>query len=208
MDYRQPLEALIPGAQGRILGVLARTDSELTLRSLAGLARVSSTHASRVLPRLVSLGLIERRDVGSSALFRLVPQNLAARWIRAVAALREALIEELRASTAMVLPPAANVTLFGSLARGEGRQTSDVDLLLVVAGTDESFDERRAEWERYVAALAGNPVNVIEVDMQEAVGRRRDRSGLWRAIVTEGICLGGEALQELSAGRGTARGPR
>ena len=39
MDYMRPVEALIPGAQGRILGACLRADEPLTMRALARLAR-------------------------------------------------------------------------------------------------------------------------------------------------------------------------
>ena len=35
MDFRQPVEAVIPGAQGRILAVLAETTAELNLSTVA-----------------------------------------------------------------------------------------------------------------------------------------------------------------------------
>jgi hypothetical protein len=79
VDYRHPIEALIRDAQGRILAALTRTDAELTLRGLAQLAEVSPTHVSRVMPRLVELGVVYRRDIGGTALFRLVDASLAAR---------------------------------------------------------------------------------------------------------------------------------
>jgi hypothetical protein len=41
MDYRRPVEDLIPGVQGKVLGVLARTDTDLTMRAVAELAGVS-----------------------------------------------------------------------------------------------------------------------------------------------------------------------
>ncbi|MCZ7528591.1 MAG: MarR family transcriptional regulator [Acidimicrobiia bacterium] len=96
MDLTRPVEALIPGAQGRVLEALARTTGELTLRALSEVAHVSPPQASRVLRRLVGLGVVERRDVPPAALFRLAPENLAARLVSELAGLREAFLEELR----------------------------------------------------------------------------------------------------------------
>jgi DNA-binding MarR family transcriptional regulator len=61
VDFPRPVEAVIPGAQGRILAVLAEKTGELNLRTIARLANVSPAQASRVLPDLVALGLVERR---------------------------------------------------------------------------------------------------------------------------------------------------
>ena len=79
MDFRRPVEAVIPGVQGRILGVLAETTAELNLRSIARLSGVSPAQASRVLPELVALGLVERREAPPSALFALVDEHVAGR---------------------------------------------------------------------------------------------------------------------------------
>jgi DNA-binding IclR family transcriptional regulator len=55
------VQAVIPGAQGRILAVLTGTSAELNLRSIARLSGVSLAHASRVMPLLLELGVVERR---------------------------------------------------------------------------------------------------------------------------------------------------
>ncbi len=56
---------MIPGTQGRVLDVLTRTTAELNLKTVARLAGVSAAQASRVLPRLVAPGVMERRDVAA-----------------------------------------------------------------------------------------------------------------------------------------------
>ena len=66
MDYVESLETIIPGTQGRVLGVLARTDSEMTMRRVAQLAGISPNRAVAVLRRLVSLGVVERREAGAA----------------------------------------------------------------------------------------------------------------------------------------------
>ena len=95
MDYVNPVEALIPGVQGRVLTVLARTEAELTMRSVAELAGVSANQATVVLNRLVRLGLVERRDVGAAALVRLVRENEAARSVLSLVDLRQGVLARL-----------------------------------------------------------------------------------------------------------------
>ncbi|MDQ3575947.1 MAG: helix-turn-helix domain-containing protein, partial [Actinomycetota bacterium] len=68
MDFVRPIEAIVPGAQGRMLAVLAETTAELNLRTIAQLAGVSQAQASRVLPGLVQLGIVERREVPPASL--------------------------------------------------------------------------------------------------------------------------------------------
>lgn len=50
VDFRLPVEAIVPGAQGRIFAVLVETTTELNLRTIARLSGVSVAHVSRVLP--------------------------------------------------------------------------------------------------------------------------------------------------------------
>src|SRR5579863_8059992 len=88
VDYTRPVEALIPGVQGRVLGVLARTTSELTMRSVADLAGVSPQQASVVIGRLLELGIVERRDVPPASLVRLAGDNSAAQIVLSIADLR------------------------------------------------------------------------------------------------------------------------
>ena len=64
MDFVHPIEAIIPGVQGKVLAVLAETTADLNMRTIARLADVSAAQASRVLPDLVELGLVERGDLG------------------------------------------------------------------------------------------------------------------------------------------------
>jgi hypothetical protein len=53
VDFIRPIEAIVPGAQGRVLAVLVETTAELNLRTIARLAGVSQAQTSRVLPELV-----------------------------------------------------------------------------------------------------------------------------------------------------------
>jgi DNA-binding IclR family transcriptional regulator len=95
VDFRRPVEAVIPGAQGRIVAVFAETSAELNVRTIARLSRVSVAQASRILPALVSLGIVERREAPPSALFRFVPENVAARTLTALADARRIVLRSL-----------------------------------------------------------------------------------------------------------------
>src|SRR2546429_3923716 len=119
MDFRRPVEALIPDAQGRILATLARTTEELTLSTLADLSGVSLAHVARIVPRLVDLGVVERRDVPPAVLVRLVPEQLGARAVLRLPDPRHAFLGGLRESARRLHPAPVNVTLFGSVPRGD-----------------------------------------------------------------------------------------
>src|SRR5947207_5788285 len=151
MDFKRPVEAIIPDAQGRILGVLARTTEELTLTTLADLSSVSLAHVARVVPRLVVLGVVERREVPPAVLVRLVPDNLAARALLRLADLRHALLDELSASALALDPTPVNMTLFGSFARGDDDAARDIDVVVVRPSTtgqpDRAWSHSVSSWE-------------------------------------------------------------
>ncbi len=203
MDFTRPVEAVVPDAQGRILAVLCRTSAELNLRTLADLSGVSLAHVARVVPRLVELGMVDRREVPPSVLVRIVPEHLAVRPLLALAGLRDSLLEELRQSARRIRPAPANVTLFGSVARGDGDAASDLDLVIVRAAGVEEDD---AGWERTVATyleriarVSGNPVNRIDVSVDEVPGLVRSRAELWRAVRREGIAVAGSSFDDLAS---------
>ena len=131
MDYGNPVEALIPGVQGRVLTVLARTQAELTMRSVAELAGVSANQATVVLNRLVRLGLVERRNVGAAALVRLVRENEAARSVLSLVDLRQGVLARFEREARKIRPAPTCLAVFGSFARGEAHENSDVDVLAV-----------------------------------------------------------------------------
>lgn len=150
MDFRRPVEAVVPGAQGRIMGVLVETSAELNLRTVARLSGVSIAHASRVLPGLVELGIVERRDVPPSALFRFVPDNVAARAVTALADARRTVLRELGERARRVTPSPVAVVVFGSFARGEAERSSDVDVVFV---RPTAIDEEDAIWGSVVVSV-------------------------------------------------------
>lgn len=201
MDLCRPVEVLIPDAQGRVLGALARTTEEMTLTTLADLSGVSLAHAARIVPRLVELGVVERREVPPAVLVRLVPDNLAARVLLSLAELRHTLLDELRESAHKLGPAPAHVTLFGSFARGDGDAASDIDVVVVrpIAITEDEtgWSESIARWEAHVRRVSGNAVNRIEVAEDEVAKLMKSRRPLWQAIRREGIALQGLPLVDV-----------
>ncbi len=206
MDFRRPVEALIPGVQGRILAILAETTAELNLRTIARLADVSPAQATRVLPELVTLGLVERREAPPSALFALVEDHVAARAVRALSRAREAVLEELGALARRVDPSPVSVVVFGSFARGEADAASDLDVVMIrptgFREDDEPWVSSVEAWRAAARRLTGNPVQVIEIDEAEVAGRLGRPRSLWSDVLRDGITVCGSPLSELRSRRG------
>lgn len=205
VDFRRPVEAVIPGVQGRILAVLAETTAELNLRTIARLSGVSPAQASRVLPELVTLGLVERREAPPSALFALVEGNVAGRLVRVLSRSRETALGELGALAGRMDPSPVSAIVFGSLARGEADALSDVDVVLVrpagVDGDDEPWVSSADGWRASARRLVGNSVNVIEIDEIELARRLRRPRALWADVLREGVVVYGASLEALRGQR-------
>jgi predicted nucleotidyltransferase len=199
MDYARPIEVVVPGAQGRVLAVLARNEVELTMRTVAQLAETSVGQTSLVVGRLVELGLVARRDVGTASLIRLERRNEAARAVLAIADLRQHVIRRLRAEAAKIKPRPASLVVFGSFARGEARAASDLDVLAVQAHevhwNNDEWIGALGHWQETAHQIAGNPVNLIELDLEE-LPKAAPEGSVWRAIANESLVLTGVSLVE------------
>lgn len=206
MDYVRPIEAIVPGAQGRVLAVLAQTTAELNLRTIAQLSGVSQAQASRILPGLVELGAVERREVPPSSLFRLVPEHVASRAILGLAHSTDLVLGELgRMAGSLPIPP-SSVIVFGSFARREARAGSDVDVVVVRPNGIDEDDEQWAtpieHWRSGARRLTGNPVELLELSVDEVTSRITGRSRLWTEIRRDGRVVYGAGIDELTGVRG------
>ena len=191
----------MPGAQGRVLAVLAETTAELNLRTIAQLAGVSQAQASRVLPGLVELGVVERREVPPASLFRLIPEHVASRALLALARSTDTVLDEIGRLAASLPHPPVSVIVFGSFARREAGPDSDIDITIVrpvdLDEDDEGWATSLERWRRDVRRLTGNPVEVLEVSTDEAAAKVAGPSQLWAEIRRDGRVVHGLGLENL-----------
>lgn len=196
MDYLSPIEAVIPGAQGRVLRVLANTQQELTMRSVASLARVSVGQTANVLRRLTALGLVERRNSGSAALVRLARENEAVLTLLRLNGLRDFVLSRLKQEAATIQPSPASLVVFGSFARGEARSGSDIDVLVVdppglSSEVEQGWEDGLAAWADAASCQAGNPVNLLRMSLDEFHDFKDRSESLWSEIQRDGVLIAG-----------------
>ncbi len=199
MDYSAPVEALLPGVQGKVLGVLARNDAELSMRAVARLAGVSPQQSSVVLGHLIDLGIVERRDVPPVALVRLSPDNVAAQTVAALAGLRQTVLDRLSELAASIRPAPASLVVFGSFARGQAGPASDLDVLVVraagVSGDDDGWTDSLGAWSDRARRIVGNPINLVEASVDELLELLgRPAPSLWSEIASDGVVLLGAPI--------------
>ena len=200
MDFRQPVEAVIPGAQGKLLAVFAETTAGLSVRTAARLSGVSLAQTSRILPELATLGILDRTEIPPSTVYQLVEENAASRAIRSLARSRDRVLSELGELAKLMVIPPVSIIVFGSFARGEAGRESDVDIVMVRGScidASSEWSEGLDEWRRSARRLTGNEVEVMEVDEFDVSLRLRSRRPVWQDIRREGIVVFGKTLQEL-----------
>lgn len=211
MDYVRPIEAVIPGVQGRVLAVLAQSEAEMTIRTTARLAGVSPQQATVVIGRLVDLGLVTRREAGSAALVALDRGNDAVGAVLALAQLHRSTLGRLAELARALSPAPASFAIFGPFARGEATAERHLDVVAVraagVAEDDEAWIDALGRWESAARSLTGNPVGLLVVGLEELPGllRHDGHAPRWRSIEAEGITLAGTPIVELAT---AARGGR
>lgn len=201
MDFRHPIEAVVPGAQGKILSALLRSSGQFNLRTLARVAGVSIAQASRVLPQLVGLGIVERHEVPPSSLFRLVPEHVSTRALLELADPRRILIGEVGRSAATISPSPVSVVAFGSFARGDGSIESDIDLVVVRPAHVDTDDGEWAisldDWRTHLQRVSGNDVEILEVGAGELGSKLASSGQVWRDVRRDGQLIYGKPLGEI-----------
>jgi predicted nucleotidyltransferase len=200
-DFVHPVQAVIPGAQGRVLAVLAQTTAALNLSTLARLAGVSVAQASRVMPGLVELGLVERREIPPSSQFRLIRENVAAQAIIDLARSRDTALDRIGAAAAALPIPPVSVIVFGSFARGEADDHSDLDAIVVrpdeVDEDDDAWATAIEQWRSDARVITGNRIEILEVACHEAGTKLAGKAPLWRDVVRDGVAVHGLTIDEM-----------
>ncbi|MBC7763125.1 MAG: nucleotidyltransferase domain-containing protein [Candidatus Saccharibacteria bacterium] len=195
MYFDQPFGGVMPGARGAVLAILLRTGEPLTGRQIHGM--VADEHSlwsvQEALKALTSLGLVTSRTVGRAGIHEINEAHSSVAPLRALldpmAMLRAAVSEVGDSDVDAVL-------LFGSIARGEATEASDVDLAVIAAPGWSG----RVELEDVVRARLGNECDVLVFTPAEFAERAKDGEPVVADIVRAGVALVGQK-PDLSRGR-------
>lgn len=200
MDWRHPHAAVSPGAIGAVLDALSSSADLVTGREVARRASLSAQGALDALNRLVAAGVVIREERPVIA-YRLNPEHVAFDAVMALSDLRNEVFRRMANAVTSWTIRCTNATVFGSVARGDGSNESDLDLLLVRPGTVDADDAR---WVAQIGALAqavrgwtGNDLAVVEVAEDELVGADTTLGDLLSAAQREGLTVGGTPLRSL-----------
>ena len=160
MNVADPVVSVVPSLHGPVLAVLARTSAPLRQADVHRLAAAGSYSGVRkVLLQLVDHGVVEEVPGG----FRLNRDHVAAEAIVQLASLHGVLAERLR-RWAAGHDGVEFVGMFGSVARRDGDETSDIDVLVVADLPAEDRSTLRDELTELLARWTGNDGHVQVLD--------------------------------------------
>lgn len=204
MDFAHPVEALIPGAPGRLLAALARVDAELPVSRLAVIAGVGRTRASVVLSDLARLGVVSRRQVGPTTLVRLDRENIGGEIVACLGDVWQRVVAKLRELARAMEPQPVSLVVFGSFARGTADVSSDIDVLAVRPATaePENWSETLTRFSESVERLTGNRLQMLDYSVSDIRHRYSARSEdvggrFWQSVTGDAITLAGVGLRDL-----------
>ena len=156
MDLTNPMGAVIPGAQGSVLAVWARTHVSLSGRKVAELTnpKVGHAHVNELLAALTRAGLVLSEDHPPAKAYRLNRAHVAVPAIEALANQWIELLHRIRQELATWELAPLSACVFGSAARGEAGIDSDVDLLLVPPPEVADFVNAERTWVEEIERLS------------------------------------------------------
>lgn len=167
MNLSNPAAVVVPTLDAAVLRVLTGTSRPLTGRDVARIAEASQRGTQNILNRMVDQGLVDMTEAGSSRLYVLNTDHVAAEAACILSDLRGRLFARIRQQLSEWDPAPVAAAVFGSAARGDGGVDSDVDLLIVRPG---NVAEDASAWASAVDRLArlvkrwsGNYASVIQL---------------------------------------------
>ncbi|MBI1865308.1 MAG: nucleotidyltransferase domain-containing protein [Nitrospirae bacterium] len=185
-------------ARIRILRVLASIPRPLSGRQVGELAGLTHRGAIHALASLVDIGAVKQRRAGNAYQYSLSKGSIFAEKIVLPAIKAEGrLLDELKRDVAARFGHfTVSLVLYGSLARGEEKEGSDIDVMAVVKGEREkaAMEEKAASMAFYFSERFDGLLSIHCLTVDEI--RRRKDLPLMRSVMKEGVILAGKRLSE------------
>lgn len=189
MQLQNPLKAICPSLEADVLMALAdgRASTPGGLVRERGI-EASISGARRCLERLEESGVVEATQVGNRTEYALNPRHMLAEVIIEASRGTDRFIEFLSREISQWPDGPLQVTLFGSAARREMHNDSDIDLLFVIPdGAGDGLYERIGTLAVDGYSLTGNDVRPMIYEASEVRG-----APIFDSIMREGIHVAGD----------------
>lgn len=203
MDLSNPVSAVIPTLEGRVLLVLSRASAPLSGSRVATLVPGASNPGVRkALGRLVEQGTVLAERSSHAVLYQANREHLAWEAIEhaldVASTVEQVLGERIAEQVALHLGEQharqTTVALYGSVARRTGDEHSDIDLVLLTPVDDEPLVR---DVTTRVERWTGNPCSVYELTPDRLADLVRRRDPIVRAWLDDAVTLTGPDLRGL-----------
>lgn len=165
MKFHTVLEEVFGTAERvKVLRVLALYPKEFTSRELSGYCNVSVRGVIDILTLFERSGFVKSRRVGKSILWKLDKDHcLTKSLVLPTFEVENGLLSclERKISTIAEKFPVQKAVIYGSVATGDERPDSDIDLLLVVGKKGKWLEELQNRLREEVLRSFGNALSII-----------------------------------------------
>jgi predicted nucleotidyltransferase len=191
MRYQRALDAVLGSATRLALAriVIGSPSKTWTGRELARTSGISPAQVNRDLDRLFDAGMVTFEVVGRSHAWRLNREHLLTQVLTRLFSEEATTLSDLVSALAQELKGSAieEARLFGSVARGEGADDSDIDLYVQIRSERdrEAVEERLHAISSRIWSRYGNALSTLVYTNQRA--SRPPNPRLLENIKREGI---------------------
>lgn len=194
MRYHEPLNEILGNrVQVKLLRVLVRTGGSFTGRELARIIGYSQNQTRLALEELERNGLVVWQSAGRSHLYSADMENMIiSDFLEDGFRMEDSLLDQLAAVYFKeVGKDLVSVVIFGSVARGEEKPDSDVDLIAVVKDKADlrSIEDRVAGASVKATRRFGNQMTAIVLKKSDYEKKIRQKKGFWREVAEAGVKL-------------------
>ena len=165
--------------------VKALREGEASLSGIARRAGISPSTAHAYLTGMSGKGLLTKREVGRSHLYRLNIENALARSLKVALSLDEinesGIVEEIRKRNPFVV----SIILYGSAARGDDDEKSDLDIILISRKTQGLGGLKSIK-------LLGREASILNYSQSEWRRKAKEDKIFYDRVIIDGIPLYGE----------------
>lgn len=201
---RYPLTWLLgTEANVRLLRELSRHGGQLSAPSLVTRTGLAKTSVWAGLAALQQIGMVSVAGTGRARLYSMRPNCMLRASLDALFDAEErrfqAILESIREAARAWRPQPVTVWLYGSVARGDDRPGSDLDIVVI---TTASPSQRELDSIRDALHVAGESLgfaaSVVGLGATDIARLVRERDPWWATIESEALVITGHRPNELA----------